>query len=57
MPFLHNDFKPVFDTSLAGAGAGLMLFDVTYTDPAQIPSVLAPTITYISTVHPLPSPN
>jgi len=46
LPFVHNDFMPIFDTSVPTASGGWMLFDVTYTNPAQIPPVLANAITY-----------
>jgi hypothetical protein len=46
LPFVHNDFMPIFDTSLPTASGGWMVFDVTYTNPAQIPPVLANAITY-----------
>ena len=47
-------FDPKFVTSLPASNAGWMLFDVTYTDPAQVPPVLANAITYTDAGHPLP---
>jgi hypothetical protein len=49
-----NPFNPTFVTSLPASNAGWMLFDVTYTDPAQVPPVLAIAITYTDAGHPPP---
>jgi len=38
--------QPKFFTQVPGRRGGLMLFDVTYTDPGQIPQLLAHTITF-----------
>jgi len=54
--FGTDPFNPTFVTSLPATGAGLMLFDVTYTGPAQIPPALAHTITWTSAKHPDPPP-
>ena len=39
---------PGFSTSVPAGGSGLMFFDVTYTDPAQVPRLLAHAITLAS---------
>jgi Peptidase family M23 len=39
---------PAFTTRVPAGGAGLMFFDVTYTDPAQVPRLLAHAITLAS---------
>ena len=39
---------PGFSARMPGGNAGLMFFDVTYTDPAQVPRLLAHAITLAS---------